>query len=63
MLHAIFGAGGAVGKALATELAAHGQPFRVVGRSEECLRREFQRYEGLVEYSAFPIFHSTCIRS
>jgi uncharacterized protein YbjT (DUF2867 family) len=43
MLHAIFGAVGAVGKALATELAAHGQPFRVVGRSEECPRREFQR--------------------
>jgi short-subunit dehydrogenase len=34
---AIFGATGAVGKALAAELAKGGKPVRVVGRSEERL--------------------------
>ena len=52
MLYAIFGAGGAVGKALAVELAARGQRFRVVGRSEEKLRRAFQQYGPLAEFHA-----------
>jgi short-subunit dehydrogenase len=41
--HALFGATGAVGKALAAKLAERGQSFRVVGRSEERLRRDFSR--------------------
>jgi nucleoside-diphosphate-sugar epimerase len=48
--HALLGATGAVGKALAAKLAERGQPFRVVGRSEERLRQEFRLYEPLVEY-------------
>ncbi|MDQ1409843.1 MAG: hypothetical protein QOJ41_1578 [Acidobacteriaceae bacterium] len=47
---AIFGATGSVGKALAAELAKKGSSFRVVGRSEESLRRHFRAYEPLVEY-------------
>jgi nucleoside-diphosphate-sugar epimerase len=50
--YAIFGAAGAVGKSLAAELAKKGQPFRVVGRSEERLRRDFKAYEPLVDYCA-----------
>ena len=49
---ALFGATGAVGKAVAAKLAEQGQSFRVVGRSEERLRRDFGRYEPLVEYCA-----------
>ena len=49
---AIFGATGAVGKALAGKLAEQGKLFRVVGRSEERLRKDFRRYEPLVEYCA-----------
>ena len=52
MNYAIFGATGTVGKALASRLAERGQSFRVVGRSEERLRRDFGRYEPLVEYCA-----------
>jgi len=37
---------------LAARLAERGQPFRVVGRSEERLRRDFRAYEPLVEYCA-----------
>jgi len=48
--YAIFGATGSVGKALAAELAKKGAAFRVVGRSEESLRRHFRGYEPLVEY-------------
>ena len=50
--YAIFGATGTVGKALASKLAERGQSFRVVGRSEKRLRRDFGRYEPLVEYCA-----------
>jgi nucleoside-diphosphate-sugar epimerase len=50
MTRAIFGATGAVGKALAAEFASAGVPFRVVGRSEERLRRDFSQYKGLAEY-------------
>jgi uncharacterized protein YbjT (DUF2867 family) len=50
--YALFGATGAVGKALAAKLAERGQSFRVVGRSEDRLRREFRVYEPLVEYCA-----------
>ena len=42
MEYALFGATGAVGKALAAKLAKKGQPFRAVGRSEERLRRDFR---------------------
>jgi nucleoside-diphosphate-sugar epimerase len=52
MKYAIFGATGAVGKALAAELAKTGTPFRVVGRSMERLRRDFGAYEPLVEFVA-----------
>ena len=52
MNYAIFGATGTVGKALASQLAERGQSFRVVGRSEELLRRDFGRCEPLVEYCA-----------
>ena len=52
MIYAIFGATGAVGKALAANLAKQGRRFRVVGRREERLRQEFQVYEPLVEYCA-----------
>jgi nucleoside-diphosphate-sugar epimerase len=50
MKYAIFGATGSVGKALGAELAKRGSSFRVVGRSEESLRRHFHAYEPLVEY-------------
>src|SRR5262249_38907628 len=49
---ALFGATGAVGKALAAELAKQGRSFRVVGRSKERLQRDFRTYEALVEYCA-----------
>ena len=52
MKYAIFGATGAVGKALAPLLAETGAPFRVVGRSLERLRRDFQAYEQRVDYCA-----------
>jgi len=57
--YALFGATGAVGKALAAKLAAQGQSFRVVGRSEERLRQDFRRYEPLVEYCAADLGDST----
>ena len=47
-----FRATGTVGRALASKLAERGQTFRVVGRSEERLRRDFRAYEPLVEYCA-----------
>jgi uncharacterized protein YbjT (DUF2867 family) len=50
MKGAIFGATGAVGKALAAELANANLPFRVVGRSMERLERDFSRYGKLVDY-------------
>jgi len=50
MKYAIFGATGSVGKALAAEFAKRGSSFRVVGRSEESLRRHFRVYEPFVEY-------------
>ena len=50
--YALFGATGAVGKALATKLAEQRHSFRVIGRSEERLRKDFGRYEPLVEYCA-----------
>ena len=50
--YGLFGATGSVGKALAAKLAERGQPFRVVGRSEARLRRDFRAYEPLVEYCA-----------
>jgi nucleoside-diphosphate-sugar epimerase len=50
MKYAIFGATGSVGKALAAELAKKDSSFRVVGRSQETLRRHFRAYEPLVEY-------------
>jgi NADPH:quinone reductase-like Zn-dependent oxidoreductase len=56
--YAIFGATGAVGKALAVQLAERGQPFRVVGRSEERLRRDFKVYEPLVQYCAADLSES-----
>ena len=52
MKYALFGATGTVGKALAAKLAARGQSFRVVGRSDERLRQGFRNYEPLVEYCA-----------
>ena len=52
MNYALFGATGAVGKALAAKLARQGRSFRVVGRFEERLRRDFRLYEPLVEYCA-----------
>ena len=50
--YGLFGATGSAGKALAAKLAERGQPFRVVGRSEERLRRDFGAYEPLVECCA-----------
>jgi nucleoside-diphosphate-sugar epimerase len=50
MKYAICGATGSVGKALAAEFAKKGSNFRVVGRSDETLRRHFRVYEPLVEY-------------
>jgi nucleoside-diphosphate-sugar epimerase len=49
-MHAIFGATGSIGKALAAEFAHAGKRFRVVGRSEERLRRDFSPYADLVDY-------------
>jgi len=49
---ALFGATGSVGKALAAKLAQQGESFRVVGRSQERLRKDFQVYGDLVEYCA-----------
>lgn len=50
MLPAIFGATGAVGKALAAEFSKARVPFRVVGRSEDRLKRNFAPYEPSVQY-------------
>ena len=50
--YALFGATGTVGTALASKLAERGQTFRVVGRSEERLRRDFGANEPPVEYCA-----------
>ncbi|HSY34026.1 MAG TPA: NAD-dependent epimerase/dehydratase family protein [Verrucomicrobiae bacterium] len=50
MKYAIFGATGSVGKALAAELTKRSSSLRVVGRSEDSLRRHFRAYEPLVEY-------------
>jgi nucleoside-diphosphate-sugar epimerase len=38
---ALFGAAGAIGQSIAAALAAKGQPYRVVGRSEADLRKAF----------------------
>jgi nucleoside-diphosphate-sugar epimerase len=38
---ALFGAAGAIGQSIAQALAAKGQPYRVVGRSEASLRKSF----------------------
>ena len=38
---ALFGAAGAIGQSIAKALAANGQPYRVVGRSEAALRKAF----------------------
>ena len=38
---ALFGAAGAIGQSIAQALAAKGQPYRVVGRSEASLRQAF----------------------
>jgi len=38
---ALFGAAGAIGQSIAAALAAKGQPYRVVGRSEAGLRKAF----------------------
>ena len=38
---ALFGAAGAIGQSIARALAAEGQPYRVVGRSESALRQAF----------------------
>ena len=38
---ALFGAAGAIGQSIAQALAAKGQPYRVVGRSEASLRKTF----------------------
>jgi nucleoside-diphosphate-sugar epimerase len=48
--YALFGATGTVGKALAGRFAERSESFRVVGRSEQRLQRDFRRYEPLVEY-------------
>jgi nucleoside-diphosphate-sugar epimerase len=52
MDYALFGATGSVGKALAAQLAKQERRFRVVGRSEERLRKDFRVYKPLVEYCA-----------
>jgi nucleoside-diphosphate-sugar epimerase len=52
MKYAIFGATGAVGKALSPLLAGAGTPFRVVGRSEERLRRDFGNFAPPVDFCA-----------
>jgi nucleoside-diphosphate-sugar epimerase len=63
MKYAIFGAAGSVGKGLAAELAKAGLPFRVVGRSEERLRRDFKLYEPLVNYHAADLNDAAAARS
>jgi nucleoside-diphosphate-sugar epimerase len=63
MKYAIFGATGAIGRALGAELAKAGSPFRVTGRSGERLRRDFERYEPLVEYEAADLSDSKAARS
>jgi nucleoside-diphosphate-sugar epimerase len=50
--YVLFGAGGAVGKALAPELAGVNTNFRVVGQSAERLIRDFGMYRPLVEFHA-----------
>jgi nucleoside-diphosphate-sugar epimerase len=50
MQYAIFGATGAVGKALAPLLAEANASFRVVGRSVGRLLRDFGEYQPLVEF-------------
>lgn len=50
MKYAIFGASGAVGKELARELFQRKKQFRVVGRHESVLRKEFSQFEPQVEY-------------
>src|SRR5215831_19395017 len=57
--YGLFGATGSVGKALAAKLAERGQSFRVVGRSEERLRREFGACGPLVEYCAADLGNPT----
>ena len=52
MRYAIFGATGAVGKALTPALAEANEQFRVAGRSGERLRRDFGGYEPLVAFCA-----------
>ena len=46
---AILGAAGPVGRALGDELAAAGEPFRVVGRSADKLRHDFSHHGELAE--------------
>lgn len=38
---ALFGAAGVIGQSIATAISAHGQPYRVVGRTEASLRTAF----------------------
>ena len=52
MKYAILGAGGTVGKALARELSAAGERFRVVGRSADKLRRDFAAHGDAAEVVA-----------
>jgi nucleoside-diphosphate-sugar epimerase len=62
-MRAIFGATGSVGKALASEWAKSGIPFRVVSRSEEKMRSVFSRYGELVEYRAADLGNSAAART
>ncbi|HEY2584243.1 MAG TPA: NAD-dependent epimerase/dehydratase family protein [Tepidisphaeraceae bacterium] len=52
MRYAILGATGTVGKTLAAALAAAGESFRVIGRSQERLQRDFQHYGPLADARA-----------
>ena len=52
MRYAIVGATGAVGKSLAATLAVAGESFRVIGRSLERLRRDFDGYGSLADVRA-----------
>jgi nucleoside-diphosphate-sugar epimerase len=63
MKYAIFGASGAVGKALVPLLAEQNSAVRVVGRSAERLRREFGRFEPLVEACAADLSDRTSAAS
>jgi nucleoside-diphosphate-sugar epimerase len=45
MVHAIFGAAGAIGQSIAPELDRRGIPYRVVGRSRDKLARAFPKAE------------------